>query len=243
MSAEFATTSWSQVLAARAGSSTESRRALEALCATYWYPLYAYVRRQGHDSDESRDLTQAFFAHLFEKDTLQRAEPVAGRFRSFLLGSLKNFLSHERDKAQTLKRGGANNIISLDAEIAENRYGSEPVERLTPEEIYERRWAMTVVKRAMRRLREEPAPDEHPDQLTKLKAYLVGERPRVPYREVASELGMTEGAVKAAVQRLRKRFGGLLRAEIAETLADPADTDDELRHLLLVIRPFGAKRR
>ena len=138
MSAEFATTSWSQVLAARAGSSTESRRALEALCATYWYPLYAYVRRQGHDSDESRDLTQAFFAHLFEKDTLLRAAPVAGRFRSFLLGSLKKFLSHERDKAQALKRGGANNIISLDAEIAENRYGSEPVERLTPEEIFER---------------------------------------------------------------------------------------------------------
>jgi RNA polymerase sigma factor (sigma-70 family) len=242
VSTRFATTSWSQVLKAREGTGTEARQALEGLCETYWYPLYAYVRRQGKEPDEARDLTQAFFAHLLEKETLQAAEPSAGRFRSFLLASLKHFLSHERDRARALKRGGGTPPISLDADAAEKRYDREPAAGLTPEQIFERRWARTVVDEALARLEEESSDEGHLQELARLKAYLTGEEPRVPYREVASELGMTEGAVRMAVHRLRQRFGQLLRAEIAETLADPEETDEEVRHLLLVIRPFEAQR-
>jgi RNA polymerase sigma-70 factor (ECF subfamily) len=242
VSTEFATTSWSQVLAAQEATGTEARNALEELCETYWYPLYAYVRRRGHDPEEARDLTQGFFAELLENETLLKAEPSEGRFRSFLLVSLKHFLSHERDKAKALKRGGGTPPISLDAAAAEKRYDREPAKGLTPEEIFERRWALTVVERALGRLQEEMAEKEPPQHFGRLKSYLTGEEPRVPYREVAAELGITEGAIKVAVHRLRRRFGQLLRAEVAETLADPQETSNEVRHLLLVIRPFEAQR-
>jgi RNA polymerase sigma-70 factor (ECF subfamily) len=242
MRTQFATTSWSQVLAARDGTDTEARDALERLCETYWYPLYAYVRRRGHDPEAARDLTQGFFAELFENETLRQVEPSAGRFRSFLLACLKHFLSHERDRAKTLKRGGGTSPISLDAAAAEKRYDREPAVDLTPEEVFERRWALTVVERALGRLRQEADEKGHPQRFIRLAVYLTGETPRLPYREVASELAMSEGAVKVAVHRLRRRFGELLRAEVAETLADPAETDQEVRHLLLVIRPFKARR-
>ena len=241
MRPEFGTTSWSQVLTARDGSDTESSQALEALCERYWYPLYAYIRRQGNTADQARDLTQGFFVHLLEKDTLQRADPGAGRFRSFLLGSVRNFLSHDRERSSALKRGGPATTLSLDKELAERRYGREPAGQLTPEEIFERRWALTVVEQAMRQLRAEYSQDEDRRRFARLQPYLVGEEPHIPYRAVAEELGMTEGAVKAAVRRARQRFGDLLRQEIGQTLADPGDVDDELRHLLLVIRPFHGK--
>jgi RNA polymerase sigma-70 factor (ECF subfamily) len=242
LSTQFATTNWSQVLAARDGTDTQARDALERLCSTYWYPLYAYVRRQGQDPEAARDLTQGFFAELFEHQKLSRVEPSAGRFRSFLLACLKHFLSHERDKAQALKRGEGRSPISLDAAAAERRYDREPTVDLTPEEIFERRWALTVVERALGRLRQEAEENDQPRRVARLATYLTGEKPRTPYAEVASELGMSEGAVKVAVHRLRGRFGELLRAEVAETLADPEETDEEVRHLLLVIRPFNARR-
>jgi DNA-directed RNA polymerase specialized sigma24 family protein len=152
MGARFATTQWSQILAARDATSTESRRALAALCQAYWYPLYAFVRSKGHDVDESRDLTQSYFAYLLEKNILKDVDPEAGRFRSFLLASLTHYVSTERRKQNRLKRGGGTQTISLDTEDAENRFGLEPVERLTPDQVFERRWALTVLERALQHL-------------------------------------------------------------------------------------------
>jgi len=229
---DFATTSWSQVLAARDGSTMESRHALEALCQTYWYPLYAYVRLQGHDAEEARDLTQAYFTELLEKDYLKDVEPSLGRFRAFLKVSCKHFLSKERDKATALKRGGQTKIVSFDADDAEARYRIEPVDELTPEDIFERRWAFTVLEHVLGTLRQEFVEADKKDELDKLEGFLVGEAPKTPYRDVAEALGTSESAVKASVHRLRHRFGKLLREQIAQTVADPGDVDDEVRHLL-----------
>lgn len=242
MGRQFATTSWSRVLAAREGRSTESRQALDALCKTYWYPLYAFVRHQGHDPEESRDLTQAYFTELLEKDYLKDVDPSVGRFRAFLKVSVKHFLSKEREKARALKRGGQAKVFSLDGEVAEGRYRYEPVERLTPEEIFERRWALTILERALAKLREELTRSGKEEEFESLKGFLTGEEPRVPYRELASKLGTSEGTVKAAVHRLRQRFGKLLRDEIAETVARPEEVDEEVRYLLGVIRPWGSER-
>jgi RNA polymerase sigma-70 factor (ECF subfamily) len=237
---EFATTSWSQVLAAQGGSSTSSRQALEALCQSYWYPLYAFVRVQGNDPEASLDLTQAYFTELLEKDYLKDVDPSLGRFRAFLKVSVKHFLSKERDKEKVLKRGGKSNVISLDGEDAESRYRFEPVDRLTPEEIFERRWAMTTIERVLGKLREEFSEAGKEVEFQRLKGHLTGDEPRIPYQKVAEELGTSEGAVKASVHRLRQRFGRQLRQEIAETVADPQEVDDEVRHLLQVITPFQA---
>ena len=241
MRSQFVTTSWTQVLAAREAASTESRQALEDLCHAYWYPLYALVRRQGWGADEARDLTQGYFAQLLEKGYLDDFDPSLGRFRVFLKTSVKHFLSKERDKAQTWKRGGQAEIVSLDLEDGEGRYRHEPVDRLTPEEIYERRWALTILDRALDRLRGELVEADRASEFDALKGFLTGEEPRQPYREVAASLSMTEAAVKMSVHRLRQRFGALLRQEIAETVARPDDVDDEVRHLLGVIAPWGPK--
>jgi RNA polymerase sigma-70 factor (ECF subfamily) len=236
---DFATTQWSRVLTARDGSDSDAHRALETLCQTYWLPLYAFVRRQGHDPEAARDLTQAFFAELLARDFLKSVEPGLGRFRSFLLASLKNFLSHERDRVRALKRGGGTVTISLETSTVEAQFGGEQgTEQLTPEEIFERQWALTVLERALERVRQEARRAGNPGQFELLKPYLTGEAGRAPYSEVADRLGMSEGAVKAAVLRLRKRFGRALRAEIADTVADPAEVDDEIRRLLNVIRPW-----
>ncbi len=242
MGAKFTTTQWSRVQTARDGNDSEARRALNELCQSYWHPLYAFIRRQGHDPDGAGDLTQAFFAELLEKDLLRLVDPSAGRFRSFLLASLKHFLSHERDRARALKRGGGVQTVSLDARAAEDRLDSRAVDRLTPEEIYERQWALTALDRSLDRLHRAAVESGTAEQFERLKPYLTGEASRAPYREVAAELGMTEGAVRGAVHRLRRRFGETLRAEIAETVADPADVDDEIRHLLTVIRPWQGGR-
>ena len=245
MSARFATTQWSQVLAARDATGTKSRQALAALCEAYWYPLYAYVRSplcQGHDPDESRDLTQAYFAYLLEKNILEDVEPSKGRFRSFLLASLKHFVANELRKERTLKRGGGTQTLSLDTEAAENRYGLEPVERLTPEQVYEHRWALTVLERAGERLNAEWAEGERARQFEHLKPHLTGQEPRTGYRELASELGMTQVALRGALHRMRQRFGELIRDEIAGTVANPDEVDDEVRHLLAVVGPWEAHR-
>jgi RNA polymerase sigma-70 factor (ECF subfamily) len=231
----FQTTNWSLVLAARDEPSTVGREALEALCERYWYPLYACVRAWGHDPDASRDLTQGFFALLLEKDYLEEVRPEAGRFRSFLLSSLRHFLSHEREKERALKRGGGTTPISLDSDTAENRFANELADDLTPEEVFERRWALTVLDRALDRLRLELEARGEPERFDRLKQFLTGERPHPSYRDVAAELAMTEAAVKAAVHRLRRRLGRLLREEIGETVAKADEVDDEVRFLLRVV--------
>jgi RNA polymerase sigma factor (sigma-70 family) len=231
----FPTTRWSRVLAARDGSDSEARQALETLCQVYWFPLYAFVRRQGHDPDEARDLVQAYFAELLEKAVLKDVAPGLGRFRSFLLTSLKHFLSHERARARTQKRGGETETISLDA-AATAELDTELVDHLTPEQVFERKWALTVLERVLERVRQQALESDGEARYEALKPYLTGESLRTPYSEAAEKLGMSEGAVKTAVLRLRRSFGKALRAEIAETVANPDEIDDELRRLLAVIR-------
>jgi len=238
VSGEFTTTQWSRVLTARDGSDSDAHSALESLCQTYWYPLYVYVLRQGHDPDAARDLTQAYFAEPLHKDFPKDVEPSLGRFRSFLLASLRHFLSHERDRANAQKRGGGNCTFSMEAPTLDGELGGQPADDLTPEEIFERQWALTVLERALERVRLDARESGSGTQFEALKSYLTGEAGRAPYRDVAEGLGMSEGAVRAAVLRLRKRFGRALRAEIAETVADPAEVDDEIRRLLSVIRPW-----
>jgi RNA polymerase sigma-70 factor (ECF subfamily) len=237
---QWATTSWTQVLAARDAPSSESRQALEGLCQAYWYPLYAFVRRQGHDAEEARDLTQAYFAQLLEKGYLEDFDPSRGRFRVFLMASVKHFLSKEREKAQAWKRGGRAEVVSLD-EDPERRYRYEPADRLTPEEIYERRWALTLMEHTLGRLREEFAGGGREGEFDELQGFLTGEAPRIPYRDVALRLGTSESAVKMSVHRMRQRFGTLLRDQIAQTVSSPDEVDDEVRHLLGVVGPWGPR--
>lgn len=231
----LATTQWSQVLAARDGSDTEARKALEALCAVYWEPLYALVRRQCSSPDEAGDLTQAYFTELLAKDFLSDADPAKGRFRSFLLSSLKHFLSHQRERAGALKRGGGTSTLSLDIEGAEERYELQSAE-MTPEQAFEYRWAVTMLNRALARLERDSADEGRGKHFETLKCYLTSAEAQVPYRETADALRISEGAVKTAVYRLRKRFGEYLRAEVADTVADPDEIDDEVRQLLSTLR-------
>jgi len=232
----FATTRWSLVLAAGRGDAPEAAAALAALCQTYWYPLYAFVRRSGHPADEARDLTQEFFARLLEKHSLRAADSERGRFRSFLLTALKRFLSKQRHQARAQKRGGGRKPLSLDFEEGESRYRLEPVTEVTAEAIYERHWALTLLEQVMARLRDEFERAGKPDAFDRLKVFLTGEAAAPSYRAVAVELGMTEGAVKVAVHRLRRRFRERVLAEIAQTVAAPADVDEELRHLFEAVR-------
>jgi RNA polymerase sigma-70 factor (ECF subfamily) len=233
MQSRFATTSWTQVLAAREGdASPESRRALETLCASYWYPLYVFVRRQGHDADAARDITQSYFAELLEKGYLEDYDPSRGRFRVFLRTSVRNFMSKERARAATIRRGGPLHLVSLDSDALEDRYRREPADPVTPEEIFERRWTLELLDRVLGRLRQEQQEIGSEKQFARLEAFLTGDGSEGRYQDVAAHLGTSEGAVKTAVHRLRKRFGQLLRAEVAETVADPNDIDDEVKHLL-----------
>jgi DNA-directed RNA polymerase specialized sigma24 family protein len=232
----FATTHWSIVLAAARGSRPDARAALATLCETYWYPLYAYVRRLGHKADEAQDLTQGFFAALLEKRYVKAADRERGRFRSFLLTALKRFLSKERDRAHARKRGGDAPPISLDLEAGDGRYALEPSHDVTPEAIYERRWALTILDRVIMGLRQNYAGAGKAGLFDRLKEFLTGEPDASPYERVARELGMSEGAVKVAVHRLRRRYRDLLRAEIARTVADPEEVDDELKYLLAVLQ-------
>ncbi len=220
------------MLAAGGTDSQEARRALAALCEAYWYPIYAFVRRQGCSAEDAADLTQGYLLQLLEKGALKGLRPEVGRFRSFLFASIKHFLSNERDRARALKRGGGRTPFSLDAEAAESRYRIEPADGLTPEKLFERRWATAVLQRAMVRMRSEIADSGDAGRFERLKAYLTGDDPEPAYRTVAAELGMTESAVGVAVHRLRRRFGESLRAEIAETVADPREIDEEIRYLL-----------
>jgi RNA polymerase sigma-70 factor (ECF subfamily) len=240
MSTGFATTHWSLVLAAGKGASADAQDALAALCQTYWYPLYAYVRRQGHQPDDAQDLTQEFFARLLEKHYLQSADPERGRFRSFLLTAFKRFLSKERDRERTKKRGGGMKSLDLDFEAGERRYRLEPAHEATAEKVYEQRWALTLLDRVLIRLRDGFGQAGKEKEFNCLKVYLTGEADTPSYQEAAAGLGMTEGAVKVAVHRLRRRYRDLVREEIAQTVAAPEDVDEELRHLLAALCSLGS---
>jgi len=209
--------------------------ALDTLCQTYWFPLYAYLRRRGYDSHQAEDYTQGFFAGILERKGLQRADPKYGKFRSFLLASLKNFLADEWDRARAQKRGGDKNIISLDFDAAASRYDLEPADRLSPEKLFDRSWALTVLTRAMDRLKAESASSDKKRLFDGLKVYLAAERDAVSYRDVAGELDMTEGAVKVAVHRLRRRYRELVREEIAQTVTTEAQVDEEIRDLFAAL--------
>ena len=229
----FQTTRWSLVAAAADTQSPECQEALGQLCRTYWPPVYAFVRRCGKDVESSRDLTQGFFAQLLGKKYLKDVMRERGRFRSFLLASVKHYLANEWDRAQAQKRGGGDRP-ALDLDDAESNYRIEPVDDETPEKIFEKRWARTLLQQVLGRLENEANASPDPKRFQHLKPFLTsGEG--APYREVASELNMSEAAVKVAVHRLRKRFGALLRAEIAQTVSDPAKIDDEIRYLFSAI--------
>jgi RNA polymerase sigma-70 factor (ECF subfamily) len=222
------------VLAAGRADAPQARDALETLCQAYWYPLYAYVRRRGYAPADAEDLTQHFFAWLLERDWLERADPQRGRFRSFLLTSLSHFLANEWDRARTQKRGGGR-IVSLQRDEAETRCAREPVEHLTPEQSFEWRWALTLLDQVMKQLAAEFTRDGKAVLFEAIKPCLLGERAAQPYAALAPKLGMTEGSVKVAVHRLRQRYRQLLRDEIANTVAQPGDVEEELRHLFAVL--------
>jgi len=233
--AGFHTTHWSAVLSARDKDSSQAQQALAELCQTYWYPLYAYIRRRGNNPTDAEDLTQGFFERLLEKDYLADLTPGMGRFRSFLLTALKHFLANEWNHARTRKRGGDRVIVSLDDQDAEKRYQFEAVENVMPETLFEQRWALTVLERVLGRLREEFVAGEKAELFDRLKVFLSAEQPDCSYRDIAARTGLKEGTVKVAVHRLRRRYGELLRAEIAETVHEPGEVEDEIRHLISVL--------
>ncbi len=231
----FTTTHWSVVLAAGEAASPQATDALGKLCRLCWYPLYVYVRRRGYSVEDAQDLTQQFFEHVLQKGTLSRADATRGRFRTFLLGSLRNFLTNEWKRNRRAKRGGGVPLLSLDAENAEHRYTNEPATTLTPEHAYERRWAMTLLEQVLANLQQEYARAGNSPLFDELSDLLWGRDVTVSYAGIGERLGMTEGAVRAAMHRLRQRYRERLRAEVAHTLADVGDVDEELRYLIAVV--------
>ncbi len=230
--AGFAATRWTVVLAAAHGVATaRAADAMTELCRMYWYPLYAYVRRRGHETSEAEDLTQEFFARLLAKDYLASVAPEKGKFRAFLLASLKHFLANEWDRCQAQKRGAGKRALSLDALTAEDRYRLEPLHNLTAEKLYERQWALTVLGRILARLEAEWTARGKQRFFDGLKSTLTGPG-EASYAAIGAGLGMTEAAVKVAAHRLRRRYRELLREEIAQTVASAEEIDEEIRYLL-----------
>jgi RNA polymerase sigma-70 factor (ECF subfamily) len=232
----FVTTHWSVVLHAGQKDSPQAVEALEELCRAYWYPLYAYVRRQGHDASDAQDLTQEFFARMLEQNYLKLADRGRGRFRTFLLTSVKHFLINEWKKTNRKKRGSGREILSLDHEMAESRFAIEPAVDQPPDALYDRGWAGILLDRALAALRAEFEQSGKLELFERLKVFVWGEKNAMSYGAMAEQLNMTETAVKVAVHRLRQRYGELLRAEIAQTVATPVEVEEELRYLVSVIR-------
>jgi RNA polymerase sigma factor (sigma-70 family) len=226
---QFPTTRWTLVVAAGDPHRKEARSALASLCENYWYPLYAYLRRRGYSADEAQDLTQEFFVRVLEGRYLDRAEPEKGRFRSFILTSLKFFVADEEDRQRARKRGGGA-LVPLEFSTGEERYQREPAHDETPERIFERRWALSVLDRVVERLRNEFVHHGRPEHFERLKVFLLGQSD-APYAALAGEMNTSEGALKVAIHRLRKRYRELFRQEIADTVADPAEVEPELRFL------------
>jgi RNA polymerase sigma-70 factor (ECF subfamily) len=232
--AVFRTTQWSLVINAGSDDSLVAAAALEQLCQRYWFPLYACVRRSGYSHADAADLTQLFFARLLEKKSLTGLEPGVARFRSFLLTALKHFLINEWQSANRLKRGGGKQIVSLD-ENAGELYRAEPADHASPDKLFEKRWALSVIDLGLARLRAEFVASERPDLFDELKPTLTGDKLERSYADIGSSFGLSESAVKVAVHRMRKRFGELIRAEIAETVQDPGDVEDEMPHLIAAL--------
>jgi len=229
---QFNTTHWSVVLLAGQTQAPQAEAALEELCRAYWPPLYAYVRRQGHSPHDAQDLTQEFFSRLLEKRYFKLAAQERGRFRSFLLKSLNHFLVNDWVRSQAQKRGGGQKPLSLDEEAVERLFQQEPPSTLPPESLYDKRWAVTLLERAMKRLGDDYAEAGKADLFERLKGWLLTEGSVQSYREMAGLLDLSESAVKVAVHRLRQRFRDAVRAEIAQTVASPAEIDEELRCLM-----------
>jgi RNA polymerase sigma-70 factor (ECF subfamily) len=229
---QFHTTHWSVVLSASRKDSAHAAEALEKLCRTYWYPLYAYIRRRGHDAHEAEDLTQEFFTRLLEKNSLAEIKPEGGKFRSYLLTLLKHFLVNEYERHQAQKRGGGQVLFSLEELEAEQRYQFEPVDQITPEILFERCWAAALLDQVMSRLRAEYVAHCKTDLFEKLRPCLTGADGLIAYAELASQLDITENALKMTVYRLRKRYGELVRAEIALVVSSPAEIEQEIRCLI-----------
>ncbi|MCI0540353.1 MAG: sigma-70 family RNA polymerase sigma factor, partial [Verrucomicrobiales bacterium] len=232
--ATFGTTHWSVVLAAGGGDREKAREALEQLCAGYWYPLYVFARRQGYDAEESEDLTQEFLARLLQRNDLAEVSPERGRFRSFLLASFRHFLANEYHRQQTEKRGGRAIVVSLDHEEPESRYRLDPADPVTPETLFKRRWALTVLERAVERVRKEYAASERADLFEELKEFLCNQR-ALAHAAIASKYGISVGSVGVTIHRLRKRYAEVLREEIAHTVSALEEIDDEIRHLIVAV--------
>ncbi len=233
---EFCTTHWSLVLLARQDDTVQAGPALAELCRIYWYPLYAYVRRLGRSAEDAQDLTQEFFSRLIEKRWLDRADRDRGKFRTFLLTVFKRFMAGEWDRERAVKRGGGERLISLDGVEGEERYRLEPADVLTPEDIYDRRWALTVLEGALGKLEAEQRLAGQIDRFEAVKDCLLGTPSDTTLAESGRRLGLTEDAMKSVVRRLRERYRALLRAEVAQTVDDPSRVDGELRSLLAALR-------
>jgi RNA polymerase sigma factor (sigma-70 family) len=231
----FATTHWTVVLEAGRAGSTDALQALEELCGAYWYPLYAYVRRQGHGPHDAQDLVQEFFARLLERNDLRLADRNRGRFRTFLLTSLQHFLISEWQKANRKKRGGGRPLLSLDAERTETRFQAEPADERSPDKAFERRWATVVLDRVLEQLQAELVAAGRGRVFEELKPWLTGEDPESSYAEIGRRLGLTEGNLKVMVHRLRHRYRELLRREISLTVEGPAAIDEEIRDLIAAL--------
>ena len=230
---QFPTTRWTLVVAAGDPQRKEARSALVDLCENYWYPLYAYLRRRGYPADQAQDLTQDFFMRVLEGRYLDRADPEKGRFRSFLLTSLKFFVADEKDREHAHKRGGGM-VVPLEFSSGEERYQREPAHNETPERIFERRWALSMLDRVVERVRNEFVQHGRPEHFERLKMFLLGQSD-APYAALAREMNTSEGALKVAIHRLRKRYRELFRQEIADTVADPTEVESELRYLAAVL--------
>ena len=231
----FVTTRWSIVLSAKEKGSPDSASALETLCRTYWYPLYAFVRSSGYSPHDAQDLTQEFFARLLAKDYLRVVDPEKGRFRTFLKMAVKRFLTNEWERVRACKRGGGQAHLVLDTTLMEARFQEQSVNSLTPDSLYDRQWALALLGEAMGRLEQEYRIWGKTLELETLKLHLMSERGTIPYGELALAMRATEGAARVAVHRLRKRFRDLFREVIGETIAAAADLDEEVRYVLAVL--------
>jgi RNA polymerase sigma-70 factor (ECF subfamily) len=235
LATDFVTTLWSVVLLAGNEESAGAAAALDKLARTYWYPLYVFARRSGHDTDGARDLTQSFFLHLLETRLVAKADPSLGRFRTYLLTSFKNFIRQEWQRARAQKRGGGMEHLSIDAQEAETRYGMEPIDLQSADKLFEHRWAVQLVERVLQKLEEEMREAGKGALFERLQGFLVGDRDQGGYAEAARVLGQTEGALRVAVHRLRQRYRELFHEEVAQTVSSPQGFEEEMQHLLQVL--------
>jgi RNA polymerase sigma-70 factor (ECF subfamily) len=232
---DFRTTHWSVVLAAGDATSPQAETALERLCRTYWFPLYAFIRRQGHDPHAAQDLTQEFFCRFLQSHALGSVVPERGKFRTFLIAALKHFLANEWDKANRLKRGAGKEVFSWDGLAPEEQYRLEPAEAPDAEKSFDRQWAQTLVAATLARLRQECVAEDTESRFEALKVFLSGNPEGVSYADAAQPLGLSEGAARSAIKRLRQRYGEIFRAEVAQTVTRPEEVEAEIRHLFAAL--------